>query len=190
MTFALQPQDWASLAGKPPDRHHCGWDRMLMSASWLGEGRRGRMSFAPRFGGRELQEREPVGQPQQRTREGERLGDRAPRAHLMKPAPAPAAAPEPNRGPASGIRDAGSFGEAGGGAPRRCSPGLGEEGRASRARMPSATPTATEGKAPACWSSPGVLGAASDPGPDLPAATQHMQPSTSYWTPLEPRFLI
>lgn len=44
-------------------------------------------------------------------------------------------------------------------------PGVGKA-VAPQARMASATPMATEGKAAACWSSPGVLGAVSDPGPD------------------------
>ena len=131
------------------------------------------------------------GQPKQRTPEG-RARDRVAGRISMKPAPSgSAAALEPNRGPASGYPGRRGLWEvAGRSAGRHLSTWV--EGRrqgALRVQMPSATPTVTEGKAPACGSSPGVLGAASDPGADPCCHLAHAAVH-KLLKPLSPSFFI
>ena len=91
------------------------------------------MSFARRFGGSELHEREHVGPTPAAHTRGERPGSRAGRIS-MKPAPSgSAAAREPNRGPASGHRGRRGLWEAAGrssGGVRP--PGWRDEGRGPR----------------------------------------------------------
>lgn len=137
-TFALQPQDWASPGRKAPRSASLRLGPDANVCQLAGEGRRGRMSFAPRFGGRELQEREPVGPtPAAHTRGSAR--DRAPRAHLNSPRlPALPRRRNPTEALHRGIRDAGVLWEAGGGAKATFVHPLGKAG-ALRARMPSAT---------------------------------------------------
>lgn len=168
-TFALQPQDWASPGRKAPRSAslRLGPDANVRQLAG-GRGAEDECHLLLASEGASYRSGSLSGQPQQRTREGS-ARDRAPRAHLnearaFRLCRGAGTQPRPCIG-ASGTP--GSFGRRE--EERRATfvhLGWGKKAGAPRARMPSATPTATEGKAPACWSSPGVLGAASDPGPD------------------------